>query len=104
MSEYEPTDTERALAFADIKAWAESLGEDDYRPLIVLDMVDKKFTPEEFAQDLQEHTALAEALLDVIIVRAREQGTSPLEYLKKVMKTATGEIVRGKFWLEGGQR
>ena len=103
-AEYEPNDTERALAFADIKAWAESLGEDDYHPMIVVDIVDKTFTPQEFVKDMQEGTALADALLDVVVIRAREQGMAPVEYFKKLAKTSTGKIVRGEFWLEGGQR
>lgn len=104
MVENDPTDTDRALAFSDIKAWAESLGEDDYHPMVVLDILGKTFTPQELVEDLKDGTAVAEALLDVMIIESKKERISPVEYAKRVMKLNTGKVVRGKFWFEEGRK
>jgi len=83
------TAEERAKVIAEIKAWAESFGEDDYKPIIFLYGPDKTFTPRELAQDMAEDTALGTVLLDMIIFDSRKTMATPLAYTKRLFKRAT---------------
>ena len=81
------TAEERAQAIVEIKKWAESF---DYgcEPMIFLDAIGKTFTPRKLAGDMADGTALGEVILGIIISESKRTMTSPLEYTKRLMKTA----------------